>query len=424
MAGTHWYHPHVHGGSSIQVGGGALGMLIVDDPPGSLPQAVAGANERHLVISDLRPFSLAHVARRSESACRQAGGSEQACREPFWANAVDDGEVLMLVNGRREPQMQLEAMQWYRFRLLFGSAGGEAGADPFTTPPPSPSPPPPPDADDDSYSYDDDSDSDSYDESEESDDDSYDDSDNRRRGRRLVHGDWEMDDLRPSLAGCEVQLLAKDGVYLHQLPRPITVGYMFAGSRADWLVRCPAGSHALVDESRGVTLVHIDVTPSARPPAAPIAPFAVRRPCYLADLTAASHVSSTHSFELKSMSMQIATDNRAAEPFPGGDRPAATLRVGTVAEMLVKGTSHMSHIFHMHVNPFQLQDVVPAQNRAGNYFQRGDWHDTIRDVMSSHGHHHGHGHLRTRFQTDTFTGTVPIHCHYLVHEDQARAAPS
>jgi len=89
-----------------------------------------------------------------------------------------------------------------------------------------------------------------------------------------------------------------------------------------------------------------------------------------------------------------------------------------VAEMLVKGTSHMSHIFHMHVNPFQLQDVVPAQNRAGNYFQRGDWHDTIRDVMSSHGHHHGHGHLRTRFQTDTFTGTVPIHCHYLVHEDQ------
>ena len=45
MGGTHWYHPHTHGASTMQVGGGALGMLIIDDPPGALPPVVAAAPE-------------------------------------------------------------------------------------------------------------------------------------------------------------------------------------------------------------------------------------------------------------------------------------------------------------------------------------------------------------------------------------------
>lgn len=31
MPGTHWYHPHKHGSTFMQVGGGAVGMLIIDD---------------------------------------------------------------------------------------------------------------------------------------------------------------------------------------------------------------------------------------------------------------------------------------------------------------------------------------------------------------------------------------------------------
>lgn len=45
--------------------------------------------------------------------------------------------------------------------------------------------------------------------------------------------------LLPSLPGCEVGLIAKDGIYLHdELPRDITTGYLGPGNRADWLVRC------------------------------------------------------------------------------------------------------------------------------------------------------------------------------------------
>ena len=33
-------------------------------------------------------------------------------------------------------------------------------------------------------------------------------------------------------------------------PRTITAGYMGPGSRADWLVRCPAGTHSFITNGR------------------------------------------------------------------------------------------------------------------------------------------------------------------------------
>ena len=87
----------------------------------------------------------------------------------------------------------VDAGRWYRFRLLYGSAGGAAGER----------------------------------------------ASGGMMGRRLQmmgHADWDGDDLAPRLAACDVLLLAKDGVYLPRAPRPIEAGYMSAGNRADWLV--------------------------------------------------------------------------------------------------------------------------------------------------------------------------------------------
>ena len=391
MGGTHWYHPHAHGASTLQVGGGALGLLIVDDPPGVLPPQVASLPERHLIVSDLRPASLAHVAARSEAACRRAAASEggaggEGCHEWLWTREVDVSDpwdVLMLVNGVHEPRMALEAGQWYRFRMLFGSAGGAAGAARGSMM-------------------------------------------GRQLGIRQLamdHSDWHGADLRPRILGCETLLLAKDGVYLHSAPRRIAFGFMSAGNRADWLVRCPSGEHALTDDESGATLALIEARrpneAEASPPSAPIEPFSVARPCYLADLRAAPEVAASHSFTLEHMTFAVKTDGRS-EAFPGLEQPAATLPVGAVAEIAIGGTSTMHHVFHMHVNPFQIQDAPTAhtRERAANYFEAGDWHDTLRmpvggDMMAVM----NAPPVRARFQTDTFTGTVPVHCHYLVHED-------
>ena len=53
-AGTHWYHPHHHGSTSLQAGCGAAGVLVVEDTPAvGLPQAVADMEEVVMMIQDL-----------------------------------------------------------------------------------------------------------------------------------------------------------------------------------------------------------------------------------------------------------------------------------------------------------------------------------------------------------------------------------
>jgi FtsP/CotA-like multicopper oxidase with cupredoxin domain len=49
--GLYWYHPHIHGFTSRQVGGGAAGALIVEGLERAIPQ-VRGLPERVLVIRD------------------------------------------------------------------------------------------------------------------------------------------------------------------------------------------------------------------------------------------------------------------------------------------------------------------------------------------------------------------------------------
>ena len=37
LGGTHWYHPHAHGSTALQLAGGLSGVLIVEDDPSSTP---------------------------------------------------------------------------------------------------------------------------------------------------------------------------------------------------------------------------------------------------------------------------------------------------------------------------------------------------------------------------------------------------
>ena len=63
MPGTFWYHPHVHGSTALQVGQGAVGMIIVDTP-GDYPLSDIIKNMpdiqmvfQHLSLSRLRHSS-------------------------------------------------------------------------------------------------------------------------------------------------------------------------------------------------------------------------------------------------------------------------------------------------------------------------------------------------------------------------------
>ena len=128
--------------------------------------------------------------------------------------------------------------------------------------------------------------------------------------------------------------------------------------------------------------------------------FAVKRPCYLADLRAAGDPAAAEKFTVDlGPPPQI-----NGETMPANHAVQHEFEVGTIQEWELLGVD--GHPFHMHVNPFQLLD----DDGDSEYFQAGDWHDVL--LVRNTGDH------SVRFQTDYFTGKVIIHCHILEHEDE------
>jgi FtsP/CotA-like multicopper oxidase with cupredoxin domain len=48
--GSYWYHAHAHGSTSIQVGSGMAGTIIVEDNPATTPKALLAANAREKIF--------------------------------------------------------------------------------------------------------------------------------------------------------------------------------------------------------------------------------------------------------------------------------------------------------------------------------------------------------------------------------------
>jgi FtsP/CotA-like multicopper oxidase with cupredoxin domain len=49
-SGSFWYHAHTHGSTSIQVGSGMAGALVIDDDEGKIPTTLAAANKNEKVM--------------------------------------------------------------------------------------------------------------------------------------------------------------------------------------------------------------------------------------------------------------------------------------------------------------------------------------------------------------------------------------
>lgn len=112
--GTHWYHAHKHGSTSIQSLNGMAGALILtaDDYDGKLTQTMKGVEEKVLV---LQQFQVQPNMERT-------GGVNGASSAP--ANSPG-----ILVNGQLQPQitMRTNEVQWWR--IINGSIeGGKSGS--------------------------------------------------------------------------------------------------------------------------------------------------------------------------------------------------------------------------------------------------------------------------------------------------------
>mmetsp|Transcript_82655 Transcript_82655/g.266564 ORF Transcript_82655/g.266564 Transcript_82655/m.266564 type:complete len:775 (+) Transcript_82655:43-2367(+) len=281
---------------------------------------------------------------------------------------------------------------------------------------------------------------------------------------------------------CEMQLLAKDGVYLHEAPRFVDRLYFASGNRVDIAIRCkcvgkpPCSSHlvsaarrpeATPDETRAEVnrdldafeklgeaehhraaapgtgplagieeaiceqdLLHFHITaPAAANHTVSLPLFAVHRPCNLVDLRRVP-VPPPNQGRIELMN-PIDFRFQYAHQLTGGEAqgwqmksmnegPLARLNVGEVYQWYLRGPEGSENDRNgISIHPFHMHV---------NHFQIVSLEDLGGDSNFykvgdwADTLMHGSGQAMIKSQTDAFIGSQIFHCHLLDHEDTGMMA--
>jgi len=428
--GLNWYHPHYHGSTADQAGGGMLGAIYVEDPPGYLPDDVENMEKKTMVITFITLQEKGNHLDHPSSWFGSQPTMEENAHGNLWQDP--DGEYVhenikgSLINGMLCPSMSIESGVWYRLDIVFATVHRLLQLEP-----------------------------------------------------REVSGGF----------ACEMQLLAKDGVYVSDAPRKVKKLFFSPGNRVSVAMRCTCKdrrghphtrgscegkfqSKTRTDASKGpwgllqtgsvqgpgtsdikantttldTEVIRFKVKASFKNSKDLPAKLSLRKPCYLVDLTGvepqAQGIISMPIVEFKVLwSHPKAPSNYSGSPWGHEkiNQPLQTLKLGTVQELLFDGkdafdpkaTSQTStgdymggvvwHPTHMHTTQFQVVSIACKATNAtittlgescpddlSGWIKVGDWQDTMmyNSVM-----------VKVRFQLEKFPGHMVIHCHFLTHED-------
>eukprot|EP00903_Cladosiphon_okamuranus_P014013 g13031.t1 len=321
--GTFWYHPHHHGSTSLQMGGGAMGALIVEDRVDvhGIPDQIADMPEFVMTIQEMNPDLTALD--------RDASGDE--------LHMTTATQTHYLVNGQVMPTIPVVTGTWVRLRMAFAG-----------------------------------------------------------------HGDNHAISLLAPEGTCEMAVLAKDGVYLGEVPRIEPKLFFTPASRVDVAVRCiVAGDFELrIESERSIEttmpLAGIYVEGGSNSIEDDLETWMPCRPYYLQDLV-------DEPFEQDDTLGLLVRDTIGGEYYSGPNNYVVNMTVGEIQEWNLQGSE--GHPFHMHVNHVQFKNVdgpslVPGWNQVG------DWVDTVSTSLAV-----------VRFRTERYGGHVAMHCHVNSHSD-------
>jgi FtsP/CotA-like multicopper oxidase with cupredoxin domain len=199
-------------------------------------------------------------------------------------------------------------------------------------------------------------------------------------------------------AGCEVALLARDGVWRTTAPKALPTGTLSltGASRADLAVRCTSDSAITIN---GAAVASILVGAAGNTAVGPFSggstggTWSALRPAYLRDLRGATAV---HN---ETVRMGARALNGAAFDM---NVPTFALPANQIQHWGITGNTQ--HPFHLHVYHVQSVDCT------GSY-EPGEYYDVISQPCS------------VRFDlnaatSNVYEGRTIMHCHILEHEDQ------
>ena len=124
---------------------------------------------------------------------------------------------------------------------------------------------------------------------------------------------------------CEMQLLAKDGIYVNPAPRAATMLRLGPGMRADAAVRCNAQGRYYFSVAGDLgpaaelpydwVLATLDVGPPSGPPDAALVHFEPRRPAYLSDLLSSNNSVPLQDFNFSFMCLSLIHISEPTRPY-------------------------------------------------------------------------------------------------------------
>lgn len=384
--GTHWYHAHKHGSTSLHIRNGLAGAFVIESShEGGYDHFIRkfygwgdtydDNEEKIFVVQQYDP---------TQNLERKARGGGKGGRQN-------------LVNGQLQPTITMrpgEVQLWRFVNATEGNLGGVIQTSLFETP---------------GFTF-------------------------KQTAKDGVQFSPDNYKNQPFL-----NATAPDGM----VPDELTLA---AGNRADLLVQAPATASAtpIPFESGGVTLFYVTVagTPVSPPNGAFPTTWA-EMPRFLLDLpkpvpSDSPNPDSPVKFQWEPL--RIAPGLRPADPpnfaphFMVNDKQFNQFgphvdqcmpQDGLQDWVLENYTSGVAHPFHIHINPFQVIRIeTPTDlNHSSTYAPQKNfvWQDVIAvpaAQISNDGTKINPGRVIIRQRYPDFSGTFVLHCHILAHEDR------
>ncbi len=112
--GTYWYHAHAHGSTSIQVGSGMAGAIVIEDDPVTTPKALlaANANEKIFVLQSILYNQQGEL--NNITSLFPGGDCSQSSNKDTWPCS----KRRITINGQIVPVITMKRGEVQRWRLI------------------------------------------------------------------------------------------------------------------------------------------------------------------------------------------------------------------------------------------------------------------------------------------------------------------
>jgi FtsP/CotA-like multicopper oxidase with cupredoxin domain len=377
--GTHWYHAHKHGSTSLHIFNGLAGAMVIE---GDYDDKIRGFFQKQLPSG--RKFTERVMVFQQITAIQnlqRTGGDNPGT-----------GNNQKLINGKLNPIIAMEPGEIQLWRFVNAMGGGNKGTL--------------------LQSLFDDMKAQGF--------------DVRQVAADGVQFHWDNYVAQPFLSG--------------KVPGGLTLA---AGNRADLLVKAPTtaktarllvpadtGGQAPKNQTLFVVQVAAGGTPikemqmfgSGDEAAYP------KFPDFLDNLPPQTTVASTLAFGWGVTDSAGNTTQNKPRGTPPNPPPHFTINgkqfgensatadqcmpLGDVQDWVLTNSTGMAHPFHIHINPFQIVSITTGGSTPVTYTPTGRliWQDVIAIPPG--------GSVRIRHRFADFVGTYVLHCHILAHEDR------